>query len=470
MPEPEDSSESTSEPCASPESLAPDGVTGPNEAPGIEAASSPLPGVQSSALDLEDHEGMAPQPRGRQRIRRRRRWWLISLGLLLVGVLGTGGVLVATGPRVAPGEFHALTALGSTTPGTPPQVTWPVMGQGAWSIPVFDVAGASPGQVAIPIGSTAKMMTALVIIEDHPLQPGVSGPAVTVTAEDRAAYAFEAQDGQSNVAVEVGERLSELQLLQGLLVHSANDYALMLARWDAGSETAFVAKMNHRATELGLGTTHYADASGYNPGTVSTAADQLVVATALVASPVLASIVNMPSVVLPVAGSVGSYTPLLGVSGVVGVKSGLTSQAGGCDVMAYVSMHGGFPVMILTAVMGQVFSIDRLSTAGSEALRLAHETEVGLVPITALGDREKVGELTFASGSTGVVAARSVVVPSWPGNNVGVSLQMTRTVRGEVPAGSVIGRARVDSGAFHLSVPLVTARRIPGLSLWQRLV
>ena len=186
--------------------------------------------------------------------------------------------------------------------------------------------------------------------------------------------------------------------------------------------------------------------------------------------PVLASIVNMPSVVLPVAGSVGSYTPLHGVSGVVGVKSGLTSQAGGCDVMAYVSMHGGFPVMILTAVMGQVFSIDRLSTAGSEALRLAHETEVGLVPITALGDREKVGELTFASGSTGVVAARSVVVPSWPGNNVGVSLQMTRTVRGEVPAGSVIGRARVDSGAFHLSVPLVTARRIPGLSLWQRLV
>ena len=69
------------------------------------------------------------------------------------------------------------------------------------------------------------------------------------------------------MSVQPGEKLNERQLLDGLLVHSANNLADVLAQWDAGSIPAFVAKMNATATSLGMTHTHYADASGLDPGT-----------------------------------------------------------------------------------------------------------------------------------------------------------------------------------------------------------
>ncbi len=66
--------------------------------------------------------------------------------------------------------------------------------------------------------------------------------------------------------VQPGEELTERQLLNGLLVHSANNFADVLAQWDAGTMPAFVAKMNAAAAALGMAHTHYADASGLDPG------------------------------------------------------------------------------------------------------------------------------------------------------------------------------------------------------------
>ena len=74
--------------------------------------------------------------------------------------------------------------------------------------------------------------------------------------------------------VRAGEKLTERQALEAMLIPSGNNIAWMLARWDAGSDGAFVATMNARARSLGLRQTRYADASGADPATVSTAADQ----------------------------------------------------------------------------------------------------------------------------------------------------------------------------------------------------
>lgn len=91
---------------------------------------------------------------------------------------------------------------------------------------------------------------------------------VAVDRADRAA-------GQSVVTVVTGERLTERQALEGLLLPSGNNIATLLARWDAGSEAAFVAKLNAQARALGLTHTRYADASGEQAGTVSTAGDEV---------------------------------------------------------------------------------------------------------------------------------------------------------------------------------------------------
>ena len=88
---------------------------------------------------------------------------------------------------------------------------------------------------------------------------------------------------------------------------------------------AFVAKMNATASRLGMDDSHFADASGVNPGSESTASDLLKVAALDMDDPTFASMVTMSSITLPVAGTISTYTPLLGLQGVIGVKSGFTS-------------------------------------------------------------------------------------------------------------------------------------------------
>jgi D-alanyl-D-alanine carboxypeptidase (penicillin-binding protein 5/6) len=68
--------------------------------------------------------------------------------------------------------------------------------------------------------------------------------------------------------------------LNGLLVHSASNYAVLLANMVSGNTTTFVGLMNQAAATLGLTGTTYADVSGYDPGSVSTALDQAQLAVA----------------------------------------------------------------------------------------------------------------------------------------------------------------------------------------------
>ena len=77
-------------------------------------------------------------------------------------------------------------------------------------------------------------------------------------------------------------------MLEAMLTQSANDVAYSLAIWDAGSLPAFVAKMNALAISLGATSTHYVDASGYDPSSQSTASDVLRVAAAAMLDPAFA--------------------------------------------------------------------------------------------------------------------------------------------------------------------------------------
>ncbi|MGH9115934.1 MAG: D-alanyl-D-alanine carboxypeptidase family protein, partial [Acidimicrobiales bacterium] len=119
------------------------------------------------------------------------------------------------------------------------------------------------------------------------------------------------------------------------------------------SEAAFVAKMNATATQLGMSHTHYADASGLDPASASTAADQLVLARKAIALPVFASVVAEPSVSLPVAGTVANYNTLVGHDGFSGIKTGSTNAAGGCLLFSVTRPVAGTKITVVGDVLGQ---------------------------------------------------------------------------------------------------------------------
>ena len=146
---------------------------------------------------------------------------------------------------------------------TPPTET------SAHSVLVYDVDGerilmSKAIDLSISPASLAKLMTALLVLEDDRLSEQVE-----VLGEDLV--------GGAAMGIRGGEVLLVEELLWGLLVASGNDAAMALARHHSGNVEAFVQRMNTRAEDLNLQGTHYANPNGFDAqGQESNASDLLV--------------------------------------------------------------------------------------------------------------------------------------------------------------------------------------------------
>jgi D-alanyl-D-alanine carboxypeptidase (penicillin-binding protein 5/6) len=234
-----------------------------------------------------------------------------------------------------------------------PSTVWPAYGQAAVVRTGQSQIQAGPNQHAAPIASVAKVMTAYLVLRDHPLGLGQDGPTITLTDADVADTGRRRGQEESVVSIAAGEQLTEQQALQALLLPSANNIAAVLAQWDAGSEGHFVSRMNGTARSLGMTHTRYSDPSGYDDATVSTAADQVRIVDRAMRLPVFASIVATPSATLPVAGTVHNTDTSLGHNGFVGVKTGSTAAAGGCFAFRAIRWIDGKQTTITGVVLGQ---------------------------------------------------------------------------------------------------------------------
>src|SRR5947209_9516650 len=243
-----------------------------------------------------------------------------------------------------------------------PSTVWPAYGQAAFVQTGRSQVQAGPNQHAAAIASVAKVMTAYLVLRDHPLRLGQDGPAITLTDADVADTDRRRRQQESVVPIAAGEQLTERQALQALLLPSANNIAAVLARWDAGSADRFVARMNAAARSLAMTRTRYTDPSGYDDATVSTAADQVRIVNEAMRLPAFASIVGTSSATLPVVGTVHNTDTLLGRGGFVGVKTGSDTAAGGCFAFRAIRWVDGKRTTITGVVLGQPGD-DRITAA-----------------------------------------------------------------------------------------------------------
>ena len=278
--------------------------------------------------------------------RARRRRLLLGLVLVLLLAHTAGQLLNDTGHVRMPAARTRNDARRTDVSA----VRWPLQGQAALVLGNGRPA-ASPGEQPVPIASLAKVMTAYLTLKRYPLSGAQDGFTVTITAAQAQAAAEDARDGQSIVAVQAGEQLTERQLLEALLIPSGNNIAEMLAAQVGGGETGFVAEMNAEARALGMEHTIYTDPSGFDPGTVSTAGDQLRVFREAMRFQAFRQIVSMASVTLPVAGTLTNFNPLI-AEGYAG-KTGSDSAAGGCLAFFTHVTVGGRRLVAVGAVLGQ---------------------------------------------------------------------------------------------------------------------
>ena len=357
--------------------------------------------------------------------RHRRRLWLIPLLIAILLVALIAAALVRAETKTMPYlKVHRVLPRAVKLPGKAFTPAWPSEGEATVAVEGVGNLGSTGGQKPVPIASVAKVMTAYLTLKQFPLAPGAEGFHVRITrAEVNEEHERVALD-QSTVEVRAGETLSERQLLEALMLPSANNIAALLAVHDAGSTDAFVRQMNATAKELGMSQTNYTDPSGFEESTVSTASDQVKLARMAMRDPTFAAIVSKPSAQLPVVGRVLNYNELVGHDGYVGIKTGSDEAAGGCLLFAKEMTVGGHTFTVLGAIFGQ-HDGELVSAALAGADRLADSVAAAVRPRVAIPAGTTVMTLENADGGTvPVKTARPLREIGWPGMRTPVHLSI----------------------------------------------
>ncbi|GEO24601.1 hypothetical protein AAC03nite_03860 [Alicyclobacillus acidoterrestris] len=391
------------------------------------------------------------------------KWIIIALVIIAIPVVQ----FVRPVPHLS---LQVSGATVNTVPGAKPKIDWPSEGQAALAAIGVGDMGHSGAQTPTPIASVTKVMTAYLVLKKHPLGIGQDGPSITVTNEDYQTYVSDKAKGESVLQVKPGEKLTERQALEGLMLPSGNNVATMLAKWCDGTESAFVNEMNKTAKSMGMTNTHYVDASGFNPGSSSTAVDQVKLFSAAMQLPTFKAVVAEPQATLPVAGTVYNVDSEVGHGVIIGGKTGSTSQAGGCFVFASQKTIGAKDVVIVGAVLGQT-KTPELQTALDAGVTLSKNAQAALRHVQVVSADTPIATLSapWTSSDETVRAGENVSVIGWPGMPIHESVQQAANLPTHVDAGATIGTLTITVGDQTKKIPLKTTKAMDGPSYAWRL-
>lgn len=321
-----------------------------------------------------------------------------------------------------------------------------------------ELLGSFAGKEQRQVASATKMMTALVALERLE-------PADEVTAEG-----YQPESTLESLAgLEAGDTLSAEDMLYALLLASANDAAVELARESSGSVSRFVGQMNRKASGLGLEQTSFTNPIGLDDeGNYSSAEDLTRLAAALLSDPLGARIADTESRTLrsgdePI--EIENRNPLLGqVPWVNGVKTGQTLGAGWV-LVASGSRDG---VDLIAVVLGASSEAARNESA-IDLLRwgFAQYAERNLVSAGQLEAKAKV------AGGEGAVleleAARGLVARLRKDTEVVTRVEAPEVVEGPIERGEELGRITAFAGEHRVgAVPLIAARAVDAPSLAEK--
>lgn len=215
----------------------------------------------------------------------------------------------------------------------------------AKALTVYDVEAKVPllsknQNLRFSPASTAKIMTALVALEAYDLDRILT------------AKSFSQNPDSSKMGLFLGEKMSVLNLLYGMLLPSGSDAAEVLAENYPGGTEVFVVRMNEKAKELGLANTYFADPSGYSDDNYSTAYDLARLGAYALKNPTFREIVKTKKITVYNAQHNIPYVlvnlnELLEIPNVTGIKTGFTNEAEGVLTTSFVRNGKTYIIVVL---------------------------------------------------------------------------------------------------------------------------
>ncbi|MFB6572183.1 D-alanyl-D-alanine carboxypeptidase [Streptomyces noursei] len=402
-----------------------------------------------------------PETPMRTVVRRFKIWTPLAVLLVIVFM-----VVQAVRPLPAPTLVLGDAKSSFTFAGGKLSIPWPEQGQAAVKVVGSGEVGTFGEQKSVPTASVAKIMTAYVILRDHPLKDkNDKGPQIQV--DDKAVQEGNSESESRIAGLKAGQKFTEQDMLKMLMIPSGNNIARLLARWDTQSadEAAFVKKMNAAAKDLGMTKTTYTDPSGLDPKTVSTAVDQIKLAEAVMKFDAFRPIVAMPNAEIPgLPERINNNNDNLLLAGlsVKGIKTGSSTAAGGALSWAAYKTVDGKDRLILGTMMDQHFkgldpnAANSLTLVKDNSKKVIEAVRDALDSATAVQKGQVVGYVDDGLGTlTPVVATKDLKAVGVPGQQLQLSVGGDgKTIPHEAAAGTVVGELTVGNGASQQKVPV----------------
>jgi len=279
--------------------------------------------------------------------------------LVLAVVLGAGIATVAN-LALGPGADAPAAVAEETTDGThgggaggtavdADGIAWPAHGAAAYAIDDGEIVTHS--DEALPMASITKLVTALLVLEERQLQVGDPGVEYHFVEKWNDSYDEYLARGESALKVPVGGVLTEYQLLQGMLIGSACNYADILVSQMWGDDATFATAAGDFLERHGIDGITIVEPTGIDPRNTATATALIELGRLAMANPVVAEIVAQREVELPGAGHVENTNDLLADAGVVGIKTGTLDGSGLLSAKDIPRQDG--TVRVFAVVLGQ---------------------------------------------------------------------------------------------------------------------
>lgn len=338
---------------------------------------------------------------------------------------------------------------------------WPAEGSAAVAVAGFDAPAASTSQPS-SMASITKVVTALLVLDRMPLAVGESGPEFRFDESDESSYWAYRSRGESSLPVPVDGTLSQLQLLEGMLIGSAGNYAERLATNIWPTDAVFANAANTWLSQHGISGITVAEPTGIDPANQATPEALMTLAKRALANPVIAQIVAMRSVDLPGAGVVENTNDLLADPGVVGIKTGTLDAY---NLLAAKDLAiGDTTVRVYATALDQ--PDDDARDAATRALfdRLAQE----LQPAPSVTAGTTVGQVhTLWGDPVSIVTTTDASVVLWNGASAAVATDFA--LGDHRAAGDVVGSLTATGPLDSDTVDAKLAGEVEGPSPWWRL-
>ena len=323
----------------------------------------------------------------------------ILAGTVVILGLGVYGPATLLGPL--PAASATRVALEESAAAVPPVL--PASGSSAVAESAAAPLATAGGLEAVPMAGITKTITALVVLDRHPVAEGGTGATVPITSADYLSYIDYKESGTRTVSVFTADAWTEREMLQAMLLGSSNNHADTLARWAYGSVENYVAAANAWLSEEGLSDTTVVDATGLSDQSVGTAADLARLSALALGTPAIAEVLADPVTGLPSRRGITNTTTYLPDSGITGISRSYTDAAGICLLFALDVVPEGAtePFRVYGAFLNQ----PDWNALESGVLALVESAKAGVSPLPVIAEGTPVIEFTTLWGQTAVGVA-----------------------------------------------------------------